>query len=333
MTTLVDDPRADTAPPQTAAWLIRSVANTIDADPWAATPAAPPAASVDKPSRRSRRAPKTTEPSTTDTAVEEPAAEAAAPAPSPSPPAPVATATAPVAEETTAPVAEETTAPAATPPPPAPPSFEAPSRSRQPVRTATAPAAKELYAEAPRRLRHWLPWAAMVVISLAWFVTLRPEQWGGPATYVVVRGVSMEPTFHPGDVVITRRAPAYGIGDVVAYRVSAGEIGAGTIVIHRIVGGSAVDGFITKGDNNPDLDDWHPLSDDVLGRAWIHVPGLGQVMVWLSRPPGTAALVAVAAAAFALFSSTVTQRRDVAPGTRSSAKSRRRGAGERTAAP
>lgn len=88
------------------------------------------------------------------------------------------------------------------------------------------------------------------------------------------------------------KAPQAPIGDAVAYRVPAGEVGAGTIVIHRIVGGDAVDGFVTKGDNNPYLDDWHPLSDDVLGRAWIHLPALGRVMVWLSRPPGTAALAA-----------------------------------------
>jgi len=222
---------------------------------------------------------------------------------------------------------------AGTPPAPAPVSFEAPSRSRRPVRAATAPAAKELAAETPRRLRRWLPWAAIVVISLAWFGTFRPEQWGGPATYVVVRGTSMEPTFLPGDVVITRHAPAYGIGDAVAYRVPAGEVGSGTIVIHRIIGGDAVDGFITQGDNNPEADDWHPRSSDVLGRAWIHVPALGRMMVLLARPPGMAALAAVAAAAFALFPSTVIRRRDAAPGTRSSATSRRHGAAERTAAP
>jgi signal peptidase I len=143
----------------------------------------------------------------------------------------------------------------------------------------------------------------------------------------------MEPTFHPGDVVITRSASAYGIGDAVAYRVPAGEMGSGTIVIHRIVGGSAVEGFITQGDNNPDVDDWHPLSHDVLGRAWIHVPGLGRMMVWLSRPSGLAALAAVAAAGVALFPSTVTRRRAAAAGRRSSVRRRRRGAAGRTAVP
>src|SRR5437868_9645307 len=54
------------------------------------------------------------------------------------------------------------------------------------------------------------------VAVVGWFVALRPAQLGGPATFVVVQGVSMEPTYHTGDLVISHRQSSYAVGDVVA---------------------------------------------------------------------------------------------------------------------
>ena len=78
------------------------------------------------------------------------------------------------------------------------------------------------------RLRH-LPLLVTVAAFVGWFLLFAPTAVGGPATYIWVSGTSMEPTFMSGDVVILRRSDAYGIGDVVAYRVPAGNSGAGTL--------------------------------------------------------------------------------------------------------
>ena len=148
-----------------------------------------------------------------------------------------------------------------------------------------------------RTLVIWLLFAAAVVV---WMFTIRPHSMGGPGGYVMVRGISMEPTYHTGDLVLTHRRPTYGNGDIVAYRVPKGDPGEGLVVIHRIIGGSAADGFIVQGDNNPTVDDWRPKPGDIVGKAWFIVPRAGKVLFFLHSPLTLAALAASIAVATVL---------------------------------
>ena len=142
----------------------------------------------------------------------------------------------------------------------------------------------------PARLRVPAGRLATFAFVLGWFVWLRPVALGGPATYVLVRGDSMEPTYHGGDLVVLERAPTYVAGEVVAYRVPQGELGAGRLVIHRIV---AIDGrgvLELQGDNNPSMDPWQPTRADVAGHAAFAIPAVGSVLALLARPAVAAAL-------------------------------------------
>jgi signal peptidase I len=123
-------------------------------------------------------------------------------------------------------------------------------------------------------------------LLLAWFLLLRPVTLGGPAGYVIVAGVSMEPGLHTGDLAITQRRADYQVGDVVAFST------AGGVVIHRIVGGDADLGFITQGDNREQPDLWRPRPNDIVGAAWILVPGAGNALAFVRQPAILASLVA-----------------------------------------
>ena len=85
---------------------------------------------------------------------------------------------------------------------------------------------------------------AAAALFLGWFFLFRPTELAGPASYIVVSGHSMEPTFYTGDLLVLREQDDYQVGDVVAYYANGGRI------IHRIVGGNAKDGFVMQGDNN-----------------------------------------------------------------------------------
>ena len=133
---------------------------------------------------------------------------------------------------------------------------------------------------------------AAVVAVVGWILVFRPAGLGGPATYVIVSGRSMQPTLQGGDLVVTHDRENYQVGDVVAFRLD------GQYVIHRIVGGNAADGYEMKGDNNPAIDPWRPTAADIAGESRFVVAGGGRPVEWLRHNPF---LLACFAGSLALF--------------------------------
>lgn len=129
-----------------------------------------------------------------------------------------------------------------------------------------------------RRAVRAAAWVITGILVVAWWIWLAPPSVGGSATPVVVRGSSMEPTYHHGDLVLVRESERYRSGQIIAYRAE------GTTVIHRIqsvepaAGGSAR--YRTSGDNLGITDPWVPDHDHVLGAAIAHVPAVGR---WTTR--------------------------------------------------
>ncbi len=109
----------------------------------------------------------------------------------------------------------------------------------------------------------------LVVLTAIGFATDR-------AASVVTNGVSMQPGYRAGDLVVVTRAERYRTGDVVAYR----EPDSQELVLHRIVGGDAR-AFDLKGDNNESIDTATPGADDIIGREVLHVPKVGR---WIGSP-------------------------------------------------
>jgi signal peptidase I len=145
------------------------------------------------------------------------------------------------------------------------------------------------------RLSRILATAVILAAVAAWALFLRPQSLGGPAAYVMVSGMSMEATLHNGDLVVVHRRTSYRIGDVVAYRVPKGEIGAGSLIIHRIIGGSAAAGWIVQGDNKDVPDLWRPRSSGVVGALWVSVPSAGSILARATSPFVLASIAALLA--------------------------------------
>lgn len=119
---------------------------------------------------------------------------------------------------------------------------------------------------------------AVVGLAAAWVLLFRPSFLGGDVTYITVRGVSMEPTLSTGDLAVVRKQDSYSVGDTVAFHAG------GSIVIHRIVRGSAEEGYIVQGDNKELPDLWRPMGEDILGRMWFSIPWGGRVLAFLRQP-------------------------------------------------
>ncbi|MPZ48039.1 MAG: signal peptidase I [Dehalococcoidia bacterium] len=141
---------------------------------------------------------------------------------------------------------------------------------------------------------------ACIIFAILWLFMLRPQFLGGPASYITVRGSSMEPALSSGDLAVLRAKSTYGLGDTIGFRIPQGEVGAGLVVIHRVVGGPGDAGYITRGDNRAEIDMWQPRHEDVLGEVWIHVPKGGRVLEAMRKPPVLAGLAGVLAAVMVL---------------------------------
>lgn len=123
---------------------------------------------------------------------------------------------------------------------------------------------------------------AVAVLGAAWYY-LAPPQLGGQTSYAITFGVSMEPHFHRGDLVILRARPSYRVGEVVAYR----SEDLHKNVLHRIV--AVHNGHYTfKGDNNNFLDPERPTEAAFVGSEWLHVPRAGAWLAALHRPRNAA---------------------------------------------
>jgi signal peptidase I len=133
----------------------------------------------------------------------------------------------------------------------------------------------------------WLRTSGAILFGLVSWFLFAPAAVGGPATYLVTRGISMEPGIVAGDLVIVRQADRYVVGDAVAYYSDQLRV----VAFHRIVTISQEGRYSFKGDNNSWIDPDHPTAGAIFGKEWIHIPRGG---IWLNRianPVNLAALV------------------------------------------
>ena len=130
--------------------------------------------------------------------------------------------------------------------------------------------------------------ATLPVITITLWVLFAPLQFGGNVAYVIVAGDSMSPKYMLGDLVVMRDQANYKIGDAVTYQHP--EIG---YIFHRIIEVTPEGHFILQGDHNSWKDSYHPSPGEVIGKLWLHAPGLGNSLENLRSPWGFAILTLV----------------------------------------
>ncbi|WP_022870293.1 signal peptidase I [Yaniella halotolerans] len=138
----------------------------------------------------------------------------------------------------------------------------------------------------------------IALLLLVMISTVLPRLIGGAG--LTVLSSSMEPTYSPGDMVITVPQESYAIGDVVTFQPVSNDP---TLVTHRIVAQrSGADGvsYVTRGDANGS-DDEPIVADQVMGKVLYHVPYIGHVSLAIGDHRNT--LILVVAAGLLLYAS------------------------------
>lgn len=129
---------------------------------------------------------------------------------------------------------------------------------------------------------------ALVLIAGLWLL-FGPRQLGGPVTYALIQGNSMEPRLHANDLAVVRTKQSYAVGDVVAYH--SAELDR--LVLHRIIDRDG-DTFILQGDNNDFLDSAQPTEEQIAGELAFSVPKAGALVERLRSPAGFVVLLGLA---------------------------------------
>ena len=189
-----------------------------------------------------------------------------------------------------------------------------PSAHRLRIDATTAPTQRPIHAETPveirrrtetepdreppghsrnRRIRRVAADLLVLGVIAVLAYALWPVRLGGATSFVIVKGTSMEPRFHTGDLAIVRTEPGYQVGDIIAYRIPAGHTISGENVIHRIVAVRPDGTFVTRGENRTSDDPWHPTAHDVVGRYRLLV-GLPGIRFWALIPWLCCALIGAA---------------------------------------
>lgn len=117
----------------------------------------------------------------------------------------------------------------------------------------------------------------LLLFLLFWLIFFRPLFLFGDTSYIIVIGDSMEPTLYQGDFVMAKVSSDYRVGDIIAYEKF------NSTVVHRIVD-ITEEGFITKGDNNPDPDPWVVKKDEILGKYLLSIPRFGEMISYMKNP-------------------------------------------------
>jgi signal peptidase len=105
---------------------------------------------------------------------------------------------------------------------------------------------------------------------------------------------SMRPTIYPGDLVIVGGATnsSLNIGDILIYDKMVTNMSDPIVeqssytIMHRIVGTIYQNGTLyyhTKGDYNPNADDWYVPQEGIQGKAILVIPYIGIVILMLSQ--------------------------------------------------
>lgn len=122
---------------------------------------------------------------------------------------------------------------------------------------------------------------ASTAFLIAWWFTLGPVTLGGPATFVVVDGESMEPVYSVGDLVVARARAEHSPGDIAVFYAPDRR----RYVIHRLETQLEDGAWLTIGDNNDRRDSWTVPDGAILGTEWFVIPQLGLVLFWVQDHP------------------------------------------------
>ncbi|MBQ4428054.1 MAG: signal peptidase I [Oscillospiraceae bacterium] len=153
-------------------------------------------------------------------------------------------------------------------------------------------------------------WAIILIAALFAFTTLATRDTNNVAniagfTPLSVLSDSMKPTFNQGDLIIIHTVDPKTLneGDIITFHtIINNEYTLNTHRISKIADNNGVRSYTTMGDNNNGIADSHIIADgDIVGKYVTRLPGVGNVMSFLSSPIGFLIVIVLPMLAFFVY--------------------------------
>jgi len=130
----------------------------------------------------------------------------------------------------------------------------------------------------------------LIIVSVVYsvFFSLRVAL-GTEYAIVVVNGVSMNPTYYEGDLLVVQGIPdtsCIEVHDVIVFH---DPYRWDLLIVHRVVDVRALNDqliFWTQGDNNDYADPWQVQEEHIAGRVLQKIPYVGSVVTAIRSPYG-----------------------------------------------
>ena len=144
-------------------------------------------------------------------------------------------------------------------------------------------------------IRKWGNTAFMIIVSILVVVTTISQIRHQPTVAVAVRSWSMTPLITRGDIVFIKpvtQNSSFSEGQIIVFRSI--ENGINDWTLHRIVGGSDKDGFVTQGDANEETDQlgnrfpliqpaWIAGVVPMIGKTPLKIPLVGRLSLYMQE--------------------------------------------------
>lgn len=139
-----------------------------------------------------------------------------------------------------------------------------------------------------KRRRLKLAISVLAIISAIYivFVSMRVAL-GIEYPVLIVVGVSMNPTYYEGDLLVVQGIPDMSRVEVHDIIVFHNPYRWDTLIVHRVVGIYALNDqliFQTQGDNNNYADPWQVREEHIVGMVLQKIPYVGSVIKVLQSP-------------------------------------------------
>lgn len=135
------------------------------------------------------------------------------------------------------------------------------------------------------------------IVAIILFAAITSVIWKKPILFSAVRSNSMYPVFQRGDMLLIKGVSdkdSLEIGDIIVFKAEEGSLADSGWVVHRIIEGNEISGFMTKGDAN-EYADQSPDGNDLVKIEWIagkvltfgdkvlKIPLIGYIPLWMEN--------------------------------------------------